>query len=238
MYKLLKEYRPKTWLLERDRIKSIIKPWHDANFVFSPLDKNTSTWNITCPNLYLELTCKEFDNTQYYLKCTESSTIKIETSYLNVSKKPHTIPTQNHIDRTKKWSIGRAYLLHKNKDNNRTRLLVPFSNFLSKHWGPIVARSMTVMIKKLNEVWQTFDLFRGDKFIPLLHQNLKYKSKAWKIALETGELTLMKHDVKSQFANLNKDRGVKEAIEMLKSTFNTEHLNLAIRKRKYEKFMH
>lgn len=233
LYRILYRPKPKGMHLSLDEILRKIKPLQKL-LGFIPLDKNNNTWTIICKKHYIQMHLKEFTNTNYYERIYRQPKYlmnKIEQTY-----QEKILPELKHkIGTNKNWTLSNAYLLPKNKDQEKTRPIVSYFNHYSKRLGEKVARALTVMIKILILKWNTCEMHDLNK----LHINMHLEkiSKRWQDAMEKEEMTLMKFDIKSQFTNLNKDRVLKSlnfGLDTLAKTVNRT-LCFCIRNRKYEK---
>ena len=156
LYKIV--YRPKghSSNLLLDRLTKIMKPLQ-KHLGFVTLDKNNNTWNIICRKHYIDLHQKEFQNTKYYGYISNNPKRimnRIEEKY-----KEMVLPNCKQKFITKRqWKLSRAYLLPKNKDQNKTRPIVSYFNHYSKNLGEKIARALMIMIKTLTLKWDTCEL--------------------------------------------------------------------------------
>ena len=167
------------------------------------LDKNNNTWDIICRKHYIDLHHKEFKNEQYYQFINNNPKLLIKRIEDKYKETILPICTQK-FNMKKFWKLSRAYLLPKNKDQNRTRPIVSYYHHYSKNLGEKVARALTIIIKILTLKWNTYELHNINDVLPQLIQHKN--SATWKKAIQQKNVTFMKFDIKSQFTNLNKER--------------------------------
>jgi len=233
LFKLIFRPKPKRKILQLNYVNKVIKQIREDLGII-PLDKNPNTWCLICKYNYIELHHKEFNNQQFYTH-DERNPTEIKKEIMNYFNKKVRPELKHNINVTRKWELSNAYLLPKNKDQNRTRPIVSYYKHYSKSLGEKVARALTIMIKTLTLKWDTCEMHNINTLN--LHLQQARNSSKWQQAIQKNSLTFIKFDVKSQFTNLNKDR-VKYALnygmEYLRHLVKRK-LCFCIRNRKYEK---
>lgn len=216
-------------LLQYNNVKKILKPY--SHFTFVEIDKNSKTWLLCCPRHYSQICVSHFQDQRYYKKI-EDSTARVE---LDVKRNLIKSSSSCQIHFPRKWNLGHAKLLPKNKDIYKYRPLVSFFKFISRPLGRRISRCLSVAIKQLGKRWKTMELTDMKTFpskIQLLNSNPKWKTK-----INEGEVTFLKMDIKNQFTSLDKTE-VKEsllyAIRCLRNQCRNGH-GFAIRRRQIEK---
>lgn len=227
LYKIMFRPTPRNTSMAQHRVRTIITAIQQ-HLTIVPLDKNSNTWCLCCNKLYIDMHHTEFRNERYYKNIRKPPTTlqkEVEKAY-----NKDVVPHLKHAVRVKrKWELGYAYLLPKNKDPSRTRPIVSYYGHFSKVLGERIARALTVMIKTLMQDWNTSELHNGDDLTKILRK------------VQTSpehQVTFIKADVKSQFTNLSKER-IRQALDFAIAYLAKHHarrkLCFCIRLRKYEK---
>ena len=100
---------------------------------------------------------KEFTNTTYYERIHKQPKRIMQEIEQQYQQK--VLPEYKHnIYVNKKWVLSNAYLLPKNKDQERTKPIVSYFHHYSKRLGEKVARALTTMIKALSLKWETCEM--------------------------------------------------------------------------------
>lgn len=142
-------------------VKSTLQQYSGMCFV--PLDKNSSSWCILCPQLYLELHTEEFGNQNFYeVSNMSKDDIKLSIEYLFKQK----VTNNNHFKEPqtfkylikRKWELNNVYFLPKNKDLKKTRPIVSYKHFMAHDLRNKIARCLTLMIKEISKHWFTMEM--------------------------------------------------------------------------------
>jgi hypothetical protein len=130
-------------------VQQIVKTYQNY-FCFVPIDKNSNTCAIMCKQFYIAQHLKEFTNSKYYqLESRLSEELQLFTE---LNYKENIVPLLKHNTRVnRKWKLGSAYLLPKNKDLERTRPIVSFYHHHTRTLGKRIARALTVIIRSLSQ---------------------------------------------------------------------------------------
>ena len=179
-------------------VESIIKPF--TSLVFSNLDKDENNWVIMCPKLYLQMYYDHFkiDNKTYsfsnFSTITFPKFLKSKALFYNLGAIANLKPNP---------SINYAYLIKKAKDLKRTRPIVSYFHNIAKSCGKNISRALNVLIKKLNQIWITMDIFKIDQILTKLRQ---LNSKGlWSELLHKKLVTFLEFDIKEQYTSLNRE---------------------------------
>jgi hypothetical protein len=226
---LLKNWKDNTLEeLQQTHVAQTLRPFKKS-LVFVELDKNANAWAILCQKRYTELVLSHFGNTDNYEKINKpSTTIKQE-----IAEKYKGYQLDKFFKGRKKWELGRACLLPKNKDITRFRPLVSYAKFHTRTIGKLISRALTVLIRILKSKWKTMELDKTKDFIATLNRTMA--TSKWKEVL-AGDITMVKWDIKNQFTNLPKKK-VLVALEMALHQLHiiTKKKHFAIRRRATEK---
>lgn len=196
---------PKTSTLSRKTVADTMEKYQ-TDFVFLERDKNTNTWTMCCKAHYIEQVKKNFkEDTTHYRPVLEERE-EIKKKFEGKARKLK-IP-ENYCRR--KWDVGFAYLLPKDKDITRWRPIVSYYNFHTRKMGKLISRVLSVIITQLHGMWKDINLGKTTDFQTEL--DTKLTLERWKRRCIKGEITFIKTDQKNQFTELDK-RVVKQALE-------------------------
>jgi hypothetical protein len=202
--------------LNEHRIRAELRAF--ATVVITPLDKNSKAWALICPKLYEEKVHSHFGGTNnpFYAIVRETDSVLRK----RISDDYKLLRLSDAAAMRHSWSLGHAYLLPKNKDVNKSRPLVSFFHFCSKPLGRLVSRALSVMIKSVAKIWNTYDAFSTTDAINSLRA--LSKRATWQQASAANSITMIKFDIKNQFTSLDKT-AVTEALRLFINAFRRKH---------------
>lgn len=209
--------------------RTVKKVWgkYSNDFVVLERDKNINTWTLTCKKYYQDIVDGYFSTDSHYkrLESNEESVKKsIEKQVKNIAWIKKT---------SKKWNIGYAYLIPKDKDINKWRPIVSYSKFHTRQTGKLISRGLSVIIKEVGKYWKQLNLHTTRDFIKEI--DIINNSEKWKERIKNG-ITFVKTDQKNQFTELNKN-SVKSALqEVLKTLKKKESSIISLAKLKNFKY--
>lgn len=203
--------------ISNENIRKVLSKY--KYIIFQELDKNTSSWSCICPKLLKHFLIQNYNpqfNSNYeFVNKSESEVKKItENKYINLGLKL--------IKNGKKeWKLNAGRVIMKMKDIKKQRPLVSFFHNYGRPLGRIIARALTVMIKKSNKIWDTMELTNATKLINEI--NKINQSNKWKNSMKNNKMTFMKLDVKNQFSNLKQKETLLSFDRMVSAIKNYDH---------------
>jgi hypothetical protein len=217
---LFRPHKQRQPALTYQHIIATIKKYKGLEYI--QLDKNTGTWAVSCKAYYRQLHLDYFTKDPHYEIITSPISVikeQLEERYKDLELSELAPPR-------KKWELGQARLLPKDKDIHKLRPLVSYYKFIGRNAGRIVARALSLIIRKAAKKCKTMDLFATSE--------LASKLKHWNNIIDGNQdLTLVKFDLKNQFSDLDKSRvlvALKKVMEI-----NGGHEWYSISKRRMEK---
>jgi hypothetical protein len=137
---------------EYANVKRVIEPYRQ--FCFVELDKNANTFAIMCKKYYLQAVKDHFSDVDHYEKISSAESTVKKLIEQNLKK----LQLDSIAGHKRKWKIGPARLLPKNKDIKKMRPLVSYYNFIGRPIGRKVARALMTVTKEISKEWTTFEL--------------------------------------------------------------------------------
>lgn len=138
---LRRPYKLRERTLEEDNVRETLKNY--KGLAITQLDKNNGTWAVTCEAYYKHQHFRFFGEDDHYEMMTEQIKQRIEKALMEADLAHLAAPL-------KKWQLGNAKLLPKNKDIERFRPLVSYlARFIGKPVGKIIARCLSLIERKL-----------------------------------------------------------------------------------------
>lgn len=183
------------------RIKTKLKNW-----IIAPLDKNSGSIAIICPYLYRDMCFANFrweGPTKKFKKVINKASI--EDNIFQFNKMMKLFPF-------KKGTLPIAYIIPKNKNLNKYRPIISYSNHSLKKLLKIASRGLFHILKNIKSI-KHFNITKSTEFMEFI-KDIKLKS--------SKQYMLIKGDIKEMFSNIPHEE-LKKTINWFINIYKQEH---------------